>query len=74
MLDLYCPPDPYMNALPAPLSRRADTTLAELVAALGHTPEGVATAVNGVFVPRPARDQALHAGDAVLLFQAITGG
>jgi sulfur carrier protein len=51
-----------------------NTTLAELVAALGHTPEGVATAVNGVFVPRPARDQALHAGDAVLLFQAITGG
>jgi len=50
------------------------TTLADLVAALGHTPEAVATAVNGVFVPRPARDQALRAGDAVLLFQAIVGG
>lgn len=52
----------------------AGTTVADLVAALGHAPEAVATAVNGVFVPRTSRTQPLCAGDVVLLFQAIVGG
>lgn len=50
------------------------STLADLVAALGHAPAAVATAVNGVFVARAARTHILQPGDAVLLFQAIVGG
>ena len=51
------------------------TTLAELVAALGHAPQALATAVNGEFVPRDARaDTPLRDGDAVFTFQPITGG
>lgn len=51
------------------------TPLAELVASLGHAPNGVGTAVNGVFVQRDRRGEcALRAGDAVLLFQPIVGG
>lgn len=53
----------------------AGSTLAALVDALGHRPEAVGTAVNGVFVARAHRhDYVLHAGDAVVLFQPITGG
>ena len=52
-----------------------DSTLAALVAALGHAPNAVTTAVGGVFVPRSQRDdRRLQAGDAVLLFQPIVGG
>ena len=43
----------------------AGSTLADLVAALGHAPEAVA---------RHARERALAEGDAVLLFQPIVGG
>ncbi|MFE8647020.1 sulfur carrier protein ThiS [Sphingomonas sp. NCPPB 2930] len=51
------------------------STLADLVAAQGHAPEAVASAVNGDFVPRGQRAvRLLRAGDAVLLFQPITGG
>lgn len=50
------------------------STLAELVAALGHAPEAVTTAVNGEFVARGARERMLHSGDAVVLFQPIVGG
>jgi sulfur carrier protein len=51
------------------------STLAALVAALGHRPDTVATAVNGVFVPRAARAaRVLAPGDSVLLFQRIVGG
>ena len=51
------------------------TTLAELVASLGHAPNAVTTAVAGVFVPRGQRDgRLLEAGDVVLLFQPIVGG
>ena len=50
------------------------TTLVDLVAALGHTPEAVSTAVNGEFVARGARGRVLANGDAVLLFQPIVGG
>ena len=52
-----------------------EATLADLVAALGHTPQSLATAVNGEFVPRAARDSVqLRDGDAVFTFQPITGG
>jgi sulfur carrier protein len=51
------------------------TTLADLIAHLGHAPEAVGTAVNGVFIPRAQRaTHALQPGDAVLLFQPIVGG
>ena len=50
-------------------------TLADLVASLGHAPNKVTTAVNGMFVARDQRDTCvLQAGDAVLLFQPIVGG
>lgn len=53
----------------------AGSTLAALVAALGHAPEGVGTAVNGGFVPRAQRaSHVLAEGDQVLLFQPIVGG
>jgi sulfur carrier protein len=54
--------------------RVAPCTLAELVARLGHAPEGVGTALNGQFVPRTSREQPLRSGDAVLLFKPIVGG
>lgn len=51
------------------------TTLAFLVASLGHVPDKVSTAVNGLFVARAERDACvLEKGDAVLLFQPIVGG
>jgi sulfur carrier protein len=51
------------------------TTLAALVAALGHGATAVTTAVNEDFVPRPSREgRVLQAGDAVFLFQPIVGG
>ena len=50
-------------------------TLAALVDQLGLRPEGVGTAVNGVFVARSARsERVLAPGDAVMLFQPIVGG
>jgi sulfur carrier protein len=50
-------------------------TLADLVDALGQPPQALATAVNGEFVPRTARDGVrLRDGDAVFTFQPITGG
>ena len=53
----------------------AHTTLATLVSSLGHAPEQVTTAVNGVFVRRDQRaDCQLQPGDTVLLFQPIVGG
>lgn len=51
------------------------TTLAVLVAELGHAPGAVGTALNGRFVARALRDDhRLAPGDAVLFFQAIVGG
>lgn len=50
-------------------------TLAALLVAQGVSPEQVATAVNGAFVPRAQRDTTvLNPGDTVLTFQAIVGG
>jgi sulfur carrier protein len=51
------------------------STLAELLATLGHDPAAVATAVNGEFVPRGARSEhRLADGDRVHCFKPITGG
>ncbi|MCS4510940.1 sulfur carrier protein ThiS [Xylophilus ampelinus] len=67
LLDLRLDGHPY--AVPA------GSSLADLVAAQGHAPEAVASAVNGDFVPRGQRAaRRLQAGDTVLLFQPITGG
>jgi sulfur carrier protein len=53
----------------------AGTTLAALVAELGHAPNLVGTAVNGRFIARGLREQLeLRSGDSVLLFQPIAGG
>jgi len=53
----------------------AGSTLAELVAALGQAPQALATAVNGEFIARDARERVqLRSGDAVFTFQPITGG
>jgi len=52
-----------------------NSTLAALVDALGHAPHGIATAVDGLFVPRGQRAEVtLRDGAAVLLFQPIVGG
>lgn len=62
-----------LDGQPQPLP--AGTALAELVAQLGHAPQAVSTAVNGLFVARGLRAaRALQDGDAVLLFQPIVGG
>jgi sulfur carrier protein len=51
------------------------TTLAGLVASLGHAPNAVSTAVNGLFVARAERaTRVLQPDDAVVLFQPIVGG
>ena len=58
-----------------PCSVPANSNLAALVATLGHAPNKVSTAVNGLFVPRGQRESCmLQEGDAVLLFQPIVGG
>lgn len=58
-----------------PHSVPVNTTLASLVASIGHAPTKVSTAVNGLFVARAQRDACmLRDGDAVLLFQPIVGG
>lgn len=50
-------------------------TLAALLDAQGVDAAAVATAVNGGFVPREARQTTvLKPGDTVLTFQAIVGG
>ena len=67
------PVDIRLDGRPHPVA--AGSTLADLVAAQGHAPEAVASAVNGDFVARGQRAaRLLRAGDAVLLFQPITGG
>ena len=54
---------------------RDDTTIAELLASLGHAPESVAVAVNGEFVPRALRSgRLLRHGDQVACFKPIVGG
>jgi sulfur carrier protein len=58
-----------------PHNLAASTTLAALVASLGHAANKVSTAVNGLFVARSQREACLlQTGDSVLLFQPIVGG
>ncbi len=64
--------DILLDGRPTPVA--PGTTLAALVASLGHQPAAVSTAVNGDFVPRAQRERPLAPGDAVLLFQPIVGG
>ena len=53
----------------------AGSTLAELVAALGHAHDAVATALNGDFVRRDLRAATLLAdGDRVAVVKPIVGG
>ena len=53
----------------------AGTTLAVLLEQQQRAPESVATALNGLFVPRDARPTTvLGHGDQVLLFKPIVGG
>lgn len=53
----------------------AGSSLADLVADLGHEEKAVSTAVNGQFVPRSQRrSRLLQGGETVLIFQAIVGG
>ncbi len=53
----------------------AGSSLADLLASLGHGEDAVATAVNQSFVPRSQRATTLlRPGDQVLFFQAIVGG
>lgn len=61
-----------LDGQPRPVA--AGTTLAALVASLGHAPAAVSTAVNGDFVPRGQRERPLAVSDVVLLFQPIVGG
>jgi sulfur carrier protein len=58
-----------------PLEVPAGTTLDALLALQQRAPESVATALNGLFVPREARPgTVLGHGDQVLLFKPIVGG
>lgn len=53
----------------------AGSTLADLVARQGHTPQAVSTALNGQFVARGLRDSTvLQPRDTVQFFQPIVGG
>ena len=50
-------------------------TAADLLRVLKRDPAAVATAINGEFVARSAREKReLHDGDRVLLFEPIAGG
>ena len=62
-----------LDGQPHPLA--VGTTLAQLVADLGHAEQAVSTAVNGEFVARGQRAaRVLLEADQVLLFQPIVGG
>jgi sulfur carrier protein len=74
-----------MNTAPSPcitiyldderLQLPAPSAISDLLTHLQRAPESVATALNGRFVAREAREQTpLQDGDQVLLFKAIVGG
>lgn len=51
------------------------TSVADVAATLDNAPTAFATAVNGEFIARSARsERVLQAGDALFVFQPITGG
>jgi sulfur carrier protein len=58
-----------------PQAWREGLSIAALLAELGRAPDAVATALNGVFVPRGQRAETLlRPGDELTLIQPITGG
>jgi sulfur carrier protein len=58
-----------------PQTVASGTTLADWLQAQQQPAQGVATAVNGVFVARERRaQQVLQAGDSITTFQPIVGG
>ena len=48
--------------------------IADLLAALGLSPKGIAVAVNGVVAPRGEWDQPLRPGAIVEILTAVPGG
>ena len=62
------------GALSLPNGITLDDALAHILSP-HQPPHQIATAVNGAFVPRPARaNHVLSEGDTVLCFAPITGG
>ena len=62
-----------LNQQPHPW--REGLSVAGLLAEQGRAPHEVATALNGVFVPRVRREATLiQPGDELTLIQPITGG
>ncbi|HDL7751910.1 TPA: sulfur carrier protein ThiS [Yersinia enterocolitica] len=58
-----------------PLEVECTITVEKLLQQLNRHQPGTALAVNQVIVPRPDWEKCqLHAGDNILLFQAIAGG
>jgi len=54
---------------------REGLNVAALLTEQGRAPESVATALNGVFVPRARREATpIQPGDELTLIQPITGG
>jgi sulfur carrier protein len=54
---------------------REGLSIAALLTEQGRAPDAVATALNGVFVPRGQRAETLlRPGDELTLIQPITGG
>lgn len=66
-------PEYTVNGEPRPW--REALSVAALLAEQGRPADAVATAINGVFVPRARREATLiQPGDALTLIQPITGG
>ena len=62
-----------LNHRPQPW--RKGLSVATLLAEQGRAPDAVATALNGIFVPRSQREHTLiRPGDELTLIQPITGG
>lgn len=62
-----------LNHQPQPW--REGLSVAALLAEQGRAPDAIATALNGVFLPRPRREATLiQPGDELTLIQPITGG
>ena len=58
-----------------PMECEETSTIATLLATVDRLQPGTALAVNQTIVPRDEwASRALHAGDDILLFQAIAGG
>lgn len=76
--DLYCttlPASVRIRLDDQPMEVPADCSIAQLLSLLGRPPESVATARNGSFVAREARERTLlEDGDQIILFKPIVGG